>query len=67
MLIAAKLPTVGVKYLSEQTGVNINSLYRWSAGKGHLSANNADIILNFLICCRPDALEAAISLYKGGG
>ena len=50
MLIAAKLPTVGVKYLSEQTGVNINSLYRWSAGKGHLSANNADIILNFLIC-----------------
>ena len=65
LLIAVRLPTVGIKYLSEKTGVNINTLYKWSCGNSHLSNKNADAILNYLICCRPDALEAAISLYKG--
>jgi len=66
ILIAAKLPSVGVKYLADNTGVNINSLYHFTAGISHLSAKNKDIILNYLISCRPDALEAAITLYNGG-
>ena len=67
LMIAARLPTVGIKYLSEKTGVNLHTLYKWSCGNSHLSAKNADTILNYLICFRPDALEAAIILLERGG
>ena len=66
LLIAARLPTMGLKYVSQETGININTLYHWSCGKRHISAANADIILNWLRDCRPDALEAAVILYERG-
>ena len=66
LLIAVKLPTMGIKYVAQETGININNLYRWTSGAGHISVKNADILLNWLENRRPDALEAALILYQGG-
>ena len=64
--IAARLPTIGIKYIAQETGLNINTLYKWSCGGSHISARNANIILNWLNDCRPDALQAAKILYERG-
>ena len=64
--IAARLPTMGINYVAAETGINLNTLYRQTSEEGHISAKNADIILNWLRDCRPDALEAAVILYERG-
>ena len=28
ILLAAKLPTMGIKYISKETGINLNTLYQ---------------------------------------
>jgi len=33
LLIAAKLPGVGVNYVAQETGLNLNTLYAWSCGR----------------------------------
>lgn len=67
LLIAARLPSMGLNYVAQETGININTLYKYSNGTNHFSAKNADIMLNWLKDCRPDALEAAIILYNRSG
>ncbi len=67
LLIAARLPTMGINYVAQETGINLNSLYAWSSGRQHISAKNADVMVNWLRDCRPDALDAAIILYQRGG
>lgn len=66
LLIAIRLPTMGINYVSQETGINLNTLYKWTSGGSHISGKNADIILNWLRNYRPDALEAAIILHKRG-
>ena len=64
--IAARLPTMGINYVAAETGINLNTLYRQTSAEGHISAKNADIILNWLLNCRPEALDAAIILFERG-
>ena len=33
LLIAARLPTMGINYVAQETGINLNSLYAWSSGR----------------------------------
>lgn len=67
LLYAIKMPTVKIKSISEQTGIGINGLYKWSRGENRISPDNADTILEWFEDCRPDILEAASTLYKTRG
>ncbi len=64
LLIAAKMPSVGIKYLSQETGLNANGLYNWSSGRCHLGPRRADVIIKWFNEHRPDVLPAAICKYE---
>lgn len=64
LLIAVKLPSMSIKYVAQETGLNAKGLYNWSSGGSHLGPQRADTIIQWLNDCRPDVLPAAISKYK---
>ena len=64
LLAALKMPTITIKSISRETGLNVKSLYNWTCGRTHISPAIADIIIEFLRDCRPDVLEAACSFYE---
>ena len=64
LLIAVKLPSMSIKYLAQETGLNAKGLYNWSSGGSHLGPQRADIIINWLNDCRPDVIPAAIKQYN---
>lgn len=67
LLYAIKMPTIKIKSVSEQTGLNLNMLYKWSRGERRIKPDNADRLLIWFRDCRPDILEAAQTLYKKRG
>lgn len=64
LLTAIKMPTISVKTIGRETGLNVKSLYNWTCGRTHLSPATADIIIEYLRDCRPDLLIAAVSFYE---
>ena len=64
LLIAVKLPSMSIKYVAQETGLNIKGLYAWSSGGSHLGPQRADIIIQWLNDCRPDVIPAAIGKYQ---
>ena len=64
LLIAVKLPSMSIKYVAQETGLNAKGLYNWSSGQSHLGPQRADIIIQWLNDCRPDVLPAAIGTYE---
>ena len=64
LLIAVKLPSMSIKYVAQETGLNAKGLYNWSSGQSHLGPQRANIIIQWLNDCRPDVLPAAIGRYK---
>ena len=63
--IAVKMPSMGIKYVSQETNINAKSLYNWSSGASGISPERADIIIEWLNKCRPDVLPAEIKKYNG--
>ena len=63
--IAVKMPSMGIKYVSQETKLNAKTLYNWSSGISGISPERADIIIDWLNKCRPDVLPAAIKIYNG--
>lgn len=61
--IAIKMPSVSIKYVSQETNINTSVLYNWSCGAKGLGVNKMDTIINWLNDCRPDVLPAAIREY----
>lgn len=59
LLAALKMPTISVKTISRETGLNVRSLYNFTCGCSHLGPDTADIIIEYLRDCRPDILIAA--------
>ena len=59
LLTAFKMPTISVKTISQDTGLNARSLYNFTCGRTHLGPETADIIIEYLRDCRPDILIAA--------
>lgn len=62
--IAVKLPSMSIKYVAQETGLNAKGLYNWSSGASHIGPQRADIIIQWLNDCRPDVLPAAIKQYN---
>lgn len=59
LLTAIKMPTMSIKTISQETGLNARSLYNFTCGRTHLGPDKADIIIEYLRDCRPDILIAA--------
>ena len=64
LLYAIKMPTIKIKYVAAETGIGLSGLYKWSRGENRISPDNADILLQWFMDCRPDALIAAETFYK---
>ena len=55
--IAIKLPSMSIKYVAQETGLNASTLYNWnSGGIKNLGPDKINIIVNFIKNKRPDIL-----------
>ena len=65
--IAVRMPTLSIKQVAKETGLNLNSLYKWNSGQSGINPKRLDTILIWLMDCRPDVLEAAKTIFNNGG
>ena len=54
--IAIKMPSMGIKYVAQETGLNITGLYNWTCGARHIGPQRMDVLINFIKNKRPDII-----------
>lgn len=61
--IAVKLPSMSIKYVAQETGLNPNGLYNWSSGYSHLGPERINILVKFIREKRSDILPSLYIKY----
>ena len=63
LLLAVKISDNSVKTISDATGINASTLYKWKTTNVHLSPAKADILLRYFMESEPLTLLQAVLLY----